>query len=129
MASWLDRLIAGAIDCGLVSVTVGVPLYLSRSYMQADPHWSIPTLVLFTYYVVMEYKSGQTIGKRLMNIKTANIYGSKISLKESLLNSFGKVFLLPVDFVVGLAVSRKKRQRLFNKLSDTIVVKLEKTKQ
>lgn len=105
-----------------------MPLYLSRSYTETDPHWSIPTLALFAYHAVMEYKSGQTIGKRLMNIKTVNLYGSKINLKESLLNSFGKVFLLPVDFVVGLVISRKKKQRLFNKLSNTMVLKLEKTK-
>jgi hypothetical protein len=44
-------------------------------------------------------------------------------LLDAAIESFGKVFLLPIDFLVGYFMYKEKNQRLFNYLSDTVVVR------
>jgi uncharacterized RDD family membrane protein YckC len=40
------------------------------------------------------------------------------------IQSFGKAFLLPIDVFFGWIFTNDKRQRLFNRASDTIVVRV-----
>jgi hypothetical protein len=42
-----------------------------------------------------------------------------------MIGSFGKSFLLPIDIVLGWILTNEKRQRVFNKLGDTLVVKIK----
>jgi uncharacterized RDD family membrane protein YckC len=77
------------------------------------------------YWTVLEYKTGQTIGKKILNLKVTNIDGSNPSLKGIMIGSFGKAFLLPIDVVLGWILTNEKRQRVFNKLGDTLVVKIK----
>ena len=49
-----------------------------------------------------------------------------VSVSPFYMKHFGKSFLLPVDLILGWIFTNKKRQRIFNKLGDTIVIKLEK---
>ena len=51
--------------------------------------------------------------------------GRKIDIKSALLESFGKAFLLPIDVVLGWIFTNNKRQRIFNRITNTIVVKLK----
>jgi len=44
-------------------------------------------------------------------------------LRGVVIDSFGKSFLLPVDVILGWILTNKKRQRVFNKLGDTLIVK------
>jgi len=41
-----------------------------------------------------------------------------------MISSFGKSFLLPIDVVLGWFLTNEKRQRVFNKLGDTLIVKI-----
>ena len=99
--------------------------------MNDDGLWAentqyIPTSILFfLYWVILEYKTGQTIGKKALNLKVIRINGFKPDLKGILLSSFGKSFLLPLDVILGVVLTNKKRQRIFNKLGDTVVVKIK----
>jgi uncharacterized RDD family membrane protein YckC len=79
------------------------------------------------YWVILEYKTGQTIGKKILNLKITDIYGNKPELKGIMISSFGKSFLLPMDVILGLLLTNKKRQRIFNKLGDTLIVKIKDT--
>ncbi len=54
-----------------------------------------------------------------------DIYGNSPSLKGVIIGSFGKAFLLPIDVVLGWILTNEKRQRVFNKLGDTLVVKIK----
>jgi uncharacterized RDD family membrane protein YckC len=86
----------------------------------------IPTsLLFFVYWTVLEYKTGQTIGKKILNLKVTDIYGNSPNLKGIIIGSFGKSFLLPIDVVLGWILTNEKRQRVFNKLGDTLVVKIK----
>jgi hypothetical protein len=51
--------------------------------------------------------------------------GETIDIKEALIESFGKAFLLPIDVVLGWIFTNDKRQRIFNRASNTVVVKLK----
>ena len=48
-----------------------------------------------------------------------------MNLKGILISSFGKSFLLPIDVILGWILTNEKRQRVFNKLGDTVVVKIK----
>ena len=84
----------------------------------------ITSLVFFGYWTYFEYTRGQSIGKIVMRIKTADLYGNKPSLKSVMLESFGKSFLLIIDIVLGWIFTDEKRQRIFNRAGNTIVMKI-----
>jgi uncharacterized RDD family membrane protein YckC len=87
-------------------------------------HYLLSSLAFFGYWTYFEHTSGQSIGKRFLNIQTTDIYGKSVDTKNAALESLGKSFLLPIDVILGWLFTNSKRQRIFNKLSDTIVVKL-----
>jgi len=135
LAKWSDRFFAWLIDFFIVSVistgiifasfgSVNYEFEESSFWIESGEY--IPTSILFfVYWVILEYKTGQTIGKKILNLKSTNIYGKNPSLKGVLISSFGKSFLLPFDVVLGWVLTNQKRQRVFNKLGDTIVVKIK----
>ena len=86
----------------------------------------IPTSVMFfSYWIILEYKTGQTIGKKMFNLKITNSQGEKPSLVGVIISSFGKSFILPIDMILGVIITNEKRQRMFNKLGDTIIIKIK----
>lgn len=86
----------------------------------------IPTSVMFlSYWIILEYKTGQTIGKKMFNLKVTNSQGGKPSLIGVVISSFGKSFILPVDMILGLIITNDKRQRIFNRMGNTIVIKIK----
>ena len=88
----------------------------------------IPTSVLFfSYWIILEYKTGQTLGKKIFNLKITNVDGNKPDLISIVLSSFGKSFILPLDIILGLIFTNEKRQRIFNKLGRTIIIKIKES--
>ena len=88
----------------------------------------IPTSVIFfSYWIILEYKTGQTIGKKMFNLKIINSQGEKPSLIGVVISSFGKSFILPIDMILGLIITNEKRQRIFNKLGDTLIIKIKES--
>mgnify|MGYP003690165921 FL=1 len=86
----------------------------------------VPTSVMFfSYWIILEYKTGQTIGKKMFNLKITNSQGEKPSLIGVVISSFGKSFILPIDMILGLIITNDKRQRIFNKLGDTVIIKIK----
>ncbi len=45
--------------------------------------------------------------------------------KTAVIESFGKAFLLPLDVILGWIFTNNKRQRIFNRASNTIVIKIK----
>jgi uncharacterized RDD family membrane protein YckC len=135
LAKWTDRFLAWLIDfiiISIVSTSIIFALFGTLDYeYEEEVFWAestqyIPTSILFfVYWTVLEYKTGQTIGKKILNLKVTNIYGNNPSLKGIMIGSFGKSFLLPIDIVLGWILTNEKRQRVFNKLGDTLVVKIK----
>jgi uncharacterized RDD family membrane protein YckC len=135
LAKWTDRFLAWLIDfiiISSVSTLMIFALFGTIYYeMNEDGFWAentqyIPTSILFfVYWVILEYKTGQTLGKKALNLKVMRVNGFKPDLKGILLSSLGKSFLLPIDVILGVLLTNEKRQRIFNKLGDTVVVKIK----
>ena len=120
-ASWSDRFWAWLIDVLLMGlVWHRVVLVLGIDPMQLDALLMLSGL-LFVYWTALEGYRGQSLGKMLLNIVVVGPYGEAIGFKDSAVQSFGKAFLLPLDLLIGLYAYRGKRQRLFNRLSDSVV--------
>ena len=135
LAKWTDRFLAWLIDFIIISSisTAIIFALFGTIYYEFDKNglWAentqyIPTSILFfVYWVILEYKTGQTIGKKILNLKVVRIDGTKAELKGILLGSVGKSFLLPIDVALGWILTNEKRQRIFNKLGDTIIIKIK----
>ena len=146
LANWGDRLLAWIVDFILVSIALAVlfaaitiPIWFfhyddemtaARAYQNVQPlHYIISSLAFFGYWTYFESTtSGQSIGKRLLKIKTIDLLsgGNRIDIKSAAVESFGKSFLLPIDVILGWIFTNNKRQRIFNRISNTIVIKLKK---
>jgi len=59
----------------------------------------------------------------VMKIRITNLEGGPIDTTQSLIESFGKAFLLPLDLIIGWLFLGEKTQRLFTMLAKTIVIK------
>lgn len=58
---------------------------------------------------------------------TTDLAGNKVDAKSAAIESFGKAFLLPIDVILGWIFTNDKRQRIFSRAGNTIVVKMEKS--
>ena len=140
IAKWTDRFLAWLIDFVIISIISTSIIFASfgtinfemgdfettENMFWAESMQYIPSsMIFFTYWVILEYKTGQTIGKKILNLKVTDMSGNKPDLKGIVLSSFGKSFLLPIDVVLGMILTNEKRQRIFNKLGDTLVVKIK----
>ncbi len=109
------RAAAALIDFSLF-LFAGVALFFVLSGgLKFDVHTFLIVIYLqltlqFAYasFVVMEAYNGQTIGKYVMNIRVVKMNGDKMTLLESAIRNIGKVFLLPLDLLIGVLFFRKK---------------------
>src|SRR5919109_2014051 len=144
LANWRDRFLAWIVDFILVSIAlavlfaaIAIPIWFfyyydddittaARAYQNVQPlHYIISSAAFFGYWTYFEYTSGQSIGKRLLKIKTVDLSGNRIDIKCAAIESFGKAFLLPLDVILGWIFTNNKRQRIFSRISNTIVIKLK----
>jgi uncharacterized RDD family membrane protein YckC len=80
-------------------------------------------VIYFIYWTFMEGAYAQSIGKMAMRIKVTRLDGSPIGMTHAALESVGKAFLLPLDCLLGWILYPRRRQRIFNYLSETIVIR------
>jgi uncharacterized RDD family membrane protein YckC len=78
-------------------------------------------VLTFLYWTLLEGYRGQSLGKMILNLAVVGPKGERIGFEDSAIESFGKAFLLPLDLVVGALAYRGADQRLFNRLSNTVV--------
>jgi uncharacterized RDD family membrane protein YckC len=136
LARWSTRFWAWLID--FVIVTIAIEIIFSVAYaplafnqgIQQNPalgavKYAVQSLMFFAYWTYFESTSGQSIGKKLLKIKTTGLNGSLADVRSVAIQSFGKAFLLPIDVFFGWIFTNEKRQRLFNRASDTIVIKTQ----
>ena len=134
LAKWRDRFFAWIVDFIIISSISTLVFFLSFQYLNQnfedfitnDGMYVPSSIMFFSYWIILEYKTGQTLGKKMFNLKIVNIDGKKPNLVSIILSSFGKSFILPIDMIFGLIFTNEKRQRIFNKLGNTIIIKLKK---
>ena len=129
IAKWQDRFLAWLVDVAIVSVVIAMAAGLAHTfgYFGQDEWYASTSAIFIAYWVILEYRSGQSLGKKLMHLKTIKIDGTNPTFINCVVNCFGKAFLLPIDVILGLIFTDKKRQRIFNRLSNTIVIKVPKS--
>ena len=140
LARWTERFVAWLIDFVIVSIGLALLFFLLSipfwTYYAAEDvdeqyrgpqsyHYLISSLVFFLYWTYFESKTGQSLGKKVMNLKTTNLDGTVAQGKWVALAAFGKAFLLPFDVVLGWIFTNDKRQRIFNRASNTLVIKIK----
>ena len=63
---------------------------------------------MYIFFVLLEAYKGQTPGKHLLGIRVVEANGRKLTIIEPGIRNAGKLFLLPVDLTIGLALYYKK---------------------
>lgn len=139
IAKWSDRFFAWLIDFLIITVISTLIMFAFFGKIDFDMNekwiWTEAiqyfqtSMIFFGYWITLEYKTGQSIGKRILNLKVTNTYGKKADLKGVIISSFGKTFLIPVDVILGWIFTNEKRQRIFNKIGDTLVVKIKNNEE
>ena len=135
LAKWKDRFFAWIVDFVIISILSTSIFFLTFLYLNhnfedfvTNDGMYIPTSIMFfSYWIILEYKTGQTIGKKMFNLKITNNFGEKPSLVGIILSSFGKSFILPIDIIFGWILTNEKRQRIFNKLGNTLIIKIKES--
>jgi uncharacterized RDD family membrane protein YckC len=146
LARWSTRFWAWLVDFIIINVALGVlfaivslPVWFlgftNQGMMNAmsNGQWwnnfggpfsfAINSLVFFGYWLYMESKTGQSVGKMLLHIRTTDLQGRTADAKSIAISSFGKAFLLPIDVLLGWIFTNDKRQRLLSRAANTIVIK------
>lgn len=139
IAKWSDRFFAWLIDFLIITVISTLIMFAFFGKIDFDMNekwiWTEAiqyfqtSMIFFGYWIILEYKTGQSIGKRILNLKVTNTYGKKADLKGVIISSFGKTFLIPVDVILGWIFTNEKRQRIFNKIGDTLVIKIKNNEE
>ena len=137
LANWGRRLVAWFIDYLIINIMLAYfgleeleTQFLPTQLLPRIPGfdisiWSpLSILIFFLYWTFSEWYFGRSVGQLLLNMRLANLQGGGVSLKASAIQSIGKSLLLPLDCLIGWLWKpcHEKRQRLFNKLSNTIVI-------
>ena len=140
LARWTERFVAWLIDFVIVSIglvilfaLLSIPFWFYYAAGDVEEqfrgpqayHYLISSLVFFLYWTYFESKTGQSLGKKVMNLKTTGLNGTVAEGKKVALAAFGKAFLLPFDVILGWIFTNERRQRIFNRASNTIVIKIK----
>lgn len=135
IAKWETRFWAWLVDVILVSALVNVfggllgpvPLVLNVDLAAVGDlgiYGGFNGVGLFLYWTVLEGATGQSAGKRVLDLRVTDRSGNPAGYVAAAVESFGKAVLLPLDCLVGWLAMPGRKLRLFNRLSDTIVVSL-----
>ncbi len=135
LAKWSSRFWAWIVDIILVILFLNIVRGIFEPFWRLPllwdyGHWEIfaigfETVFFFLYWTVMEGFRGQSIGKMVMNLKVVNRDGSKIHYGTAAIETIGKAFLLPLDCLIGWLAMPNTKLRVFNRISNTIVIKTD----
>jgi len=134
LAFWGERFVAWLLDAIIIGILVGMlglfSLIAGITWWSSWPSWlpffnfNLGGVIYFLYWMLMHGLYGQSFGKMIMRLKITRLDGSEIGMGKAALESLGKAFLLPLDCLLGWILYPKRRQRIFNYLSETIVIKV-----
>ncbi len=134
LALWWERFVAWLIDAVIIGIVVGIlgafSLLAGLTWWSNWPGWlpffnfNLGGVLYFLYWMLMDGAYGQSFGKMVMRLKITRLDGSEIGMGKAALESLGKAFLLPLDCILGWILYPRRRQRIFNYISETIVIKV-----
>ncbi len=139
-----ERLLAFIIDILIITISSGVIFVSEISQIITELFqlkYSIFNLPQFSHEIIMIYSNvviasfiiltilegykGQTFGKYIMGLRVIKKDGRRITLMDSAVRNIGKIFFLPIDLALGIALHRKEGHiRFFSYYTDTKVIKV-----
>lgn len=138
LAKWSTRFWAWLIDIVLIILFLNIvsgilePLNWKMHALWDFGHmglfdFSIDILIFFLYWTVFESYKGQSIGKMVLNIRVVNRDGTRIHWTTAAIESLGKAIIpvLFLDCLIGWLAMPGTKLRVFNRISNTIVVKTD----
>jgi len=139
IAKWSDRFVAWLIDFIVVgaiaeAVVTVFALPFAFRFPKLDHNdvmnvtfgfLQVRSVIYLAYWTYFESSSGQSLGKKAMNLKVVDMKGDVPNLRIAFLQALGKAFILILDVVIGWIFLNENRQRLLNKLTDTVVIKVK----
>lgn len=135
LARWETRFWAWLIDIIIVTIVYSIAAGALRPLAPGSGIWDfriggfptadigLQSIVLFLYWTILEGYHGKSVGKMALSIRMAGRSGEATSYGAAAIESFGKAFLLPIDCLIGWLAMPGSKQRLFNRLSNTIVIR------
>lgn len=87
---------------------------------------ALSTLAGTLYHVILEGTCGRTVGKALVGIEVIRTDGSPCTLRAATIRTAARVVdALPIGYALGLGsiVASHRRQRIGDRLADTIIVR------
>jgi uncharacterized RDD family membrane protein YckC len=135
LAYWGERFLAWLVDVvilGIIMAPIGVLAWLGWpgfAIVPRLPSWipfvnfGFSNVVYFLYWMLTEGIYGRSLGKMLMRLRVTRLDGEHMDMAQAAIESVGKVFLLPFDVILRWILYPKRRQRIFNYLSGTIVLR------
>jgi uncharacterized RDD family membrane protein YckC len=134
-ALWGERFVAWLIDFVIIAIITGVLGVFSWLAAASFVWWSgwpiwFPFfnfgwsgIIYFIYWLLMDGIYGQSLGKMIMHLRVTRLDGSRINMGQAALEAVGKAFILPLDLILGWLLYPGRRQRLFNYISETTVIR------
>ena len=96
---------------------------ISRPWFLGVPQ--VRSVIFLAYWIYFESKRDQSLGKKVMNLKAVDVNGNVPTLALAFLQALGEAFILVLDVIVGWIFLNEKRQRLLNRLTNTLVIKVK----
>ncbi len=134
-ALWGERFVAWLIDVIILGIVVGIlgifAWFSSASlvWWSGWPNWfpffnfGGSGIIYFLYWLIMDGVYGQSLGKMVMHLRVTRLDGNHINMGQAALESVGKAFILPLDLILGWILYPGQKQRLFNNISVTTVIR------
>ena len=124
----LKRLAAGLIDSVVVFVPVIATIYLIGLEPMELLAGVLSGFIWFIYSTISESRTGSSLGKKTLGLIVVSTDGP-MTFSKAIVRNVPKMFwylFLPIDILVGLAVSKDPRQRWVDGVAGTTVVKSDK---
>jgi uncharacterized RDD family membrane protein YckC len=119
------RVIAYIIDAVIVGIVVAIIIGITE--VLDFPEWlqAIISIVLaYGYFIYMEGTTGQTLGKRALNIRVINEDGTSINMGTSAIRNILRIVDMFFFGIVGLIliIVTQKKQRVGDLAARTVVI-------
>ena len=124
------RILAGIIDTIILAIVFyGIAAITGQTTESGFELYGAPAVlafaVYFLYFIVLEAMTGATIGKMLLGLKVVRVDGHPIAWRESIIRNLLRIVDGFILYLVGLILilTSRKRQRLGDRIAETLVVK------
>ncbi len=134
LASLWKRILAFSIDAIIVLFVTWLLLlinpFIQNLLLSTTYVFLFAVLLPFIYFIVLEAKFGQTLGKWLFGIKVVAINGRKVSIGGSLIRNLLRIVdIFHFFYITGMLfiIFTKKNQRIGDLAAKTVVMDLKKS--